>query len=83
MEAAGRKLRIRLLTIAVEEDFFKAVRRGMEDAAAAMQVEATLCGTPDVSAPAVIALARKALEEGVDGLALNVSGIRRLCLRDR
>ena len=73
MEAADRKLRIRLLTIAVEEDFFKAVRRGMEDAAAAMQVEASLGGTPDVSAPAVIALARKALEEGVDGLALNVS----------
>ena len=45
----------------------------MLDAAEAMQVEATLSGTPDVSAAAVIALARKAIEEGVDGLALNVS----------
>jgi simple sugar transport system substrate-binding protein len=73
MEASGRKLRIRLLTIAVEEEFFKAVRRGMEDAANAMQVEALLHGTSDVSAAAVIALAREALEEGVDGLALNIS----------
>jgi simple sugar transport system substrate-binding protein len=73
MESAGRKLRLRLLTIAVEEAFFKAVRRGMEDAAKAMQVEAVLDGTPGVSAQAVIALARKALDEGVDGLALNVS----------
>jgi simple sugar transport system substrate-binding protein len=73
MEGAGRKLRLRLLTIAVEEAFFKAVRRGMEDAAKAMQVEAALDGTPGVSAHAVIALARKALGEGVDGLALNVS----------
>ena len=73
MAAASHKLRIRLLTIAVEEEFFKAVRRGMLDAAEAMQVEAALGGTADVSAAAVIALARKAIEEGVDGLALNVS----------
>jgi simple sugar transport system substrate-binding protein len=73
MEAADRKLRIRLLTIAVEEDLFKAVRRGMADAANAMRVEAELDGTPDTSAQAVVALARKALNEGVDGLALNVS----------
>jgi simple sugar transport system substrate-binding protein len=73
MEAADRKLRIRLLTIAVEEDLFKAVRRGAADAAKAMQVEAELGGTPDVSAQVVIALTRKALNEGVDGLALNVS----------
>jgi simple sugar transport system substrate-binding protein len=73
MEAADRKLRIRLLTIAVEEDLFKAVRRGAADAANAMQVEAELDGTPDVSAQAVIVLARKAIDDGVDGLALNVS----------
>jgi simple sugar transport system substrate-binding protein len=73
MAAAARKLRIRLLTIAAEEEFFKAVRRGMEDAANAMQVEAELGGTPGVSAKAVIALARQSLQEGVDGLALNVS----------
>jgi simple sugar transport system substrate-binding protein len=73
MAASARKLRIRLLTIAAEEEFFKAVRRGMEDAANALQVEAELDGTPDISAQAVIALARRALREGVDGLALNVS----------
>jgi simple sugar transport system substrate-binding protein len=73
MEDAGRKLRIRLLTIAVEAELFKAVRRGMEDAASAMRVEAALDGTPDVAAQAVITLTRKALEEGVDGLALNLS----------
>ena len=73
MSAVERKLRICLLTIAVEEEFFKVVRRGMEDAAKAMQVEAELGGTPGVSARAVVALARMALQEGVDGLALNVS----------
>jgi simple sugar transport system substrate-binding protein len=76
MEAADRKLRIRLLTIAVEEDLFKVVRRGAADAANALGVEAELDGTPDVSAQAVISLARKALDEGVDGLALNISASR-------
>jgi simple sugar transport system substrate-binding protein len=76
MGVASRKLRIRLLTIAVEEEFFRAVRRGMEDAAAAMRVEAELGGTADVSSQAVVALARKALDDGVDGLALNVSESR-------
>ena len=73
MAAGERKLRIRLLTIAAEEEFFKAVRRGMDDAAKAMGVDAELGGTPGVSAKEVVALAQQALQEGVDGLALNIS----------
>jgi simple sugar transport system substrate-binding protein len=72
MNSPQIKLRLRLLTIAVEEEFFTVVRKGMNDAAAAMQVEADLAGTPGVEAGELIRLTREAIAEGVDGIALNI-----------
>jgi simple sugar transport system substrate-binding protein len=66
------KLKLRFITIAVNEEFFTVVRKGMNDAAAAMQLEAELVGTPDVSAQALIRLTRQAIADRVDGVALNV-----------
>jgi simple sugar transport system substrate-binding protein len=66
------KLRLRLLTIAVNEEFFTVVRKGMNDAAAAMQVEADLSGTPGVEAGELVRLTRQAIADGVDGIALNI-----------
>ena len=66
---SGRiKLRLRLLTIAVNEEFFNVVRKGMNDAAAAMQVEADLAGTPGVDAGELVRLTRQAIADGVDGM---------------
>ena len=72
MNSSQTKLRLRLLTIAVNEEFFTVVRKGMNDAAAAMQVEADLAGTPGVEASELVRLTRQAIADGVDGIALNI-----------
>ncbi|GLS17070.1 ABC transporter substrate-binding protein [Labrys miyagiensis] len=66
--------RLKLLFIAVncDEDFFGPVRRGMADAAAQMGVEAEFTGTVGVDAAGMTAIARRGLEQGVDGLAIVV-----------
>ena len=40
------RLRFRLITIASDEELFHVVERGMRDAAAALNVDADLVGTP-------------------------------------
>ncbi|BCP55480.1 ABC transporter substrate-binding protein [Kaistia sp. 32K] len=72
MNSGSVKLRFRLLTIAAKEELFTVVRKGMNDAAAAMQVEAELDGTPGVEASELIRLARQAIADGVDGIGLNI-----------
>jgi simple sugar transport system substrate-binding protein len=72
MKLDPTKLKLRFITIAVNEEFFTVVRKGMNDAAAAMQLEAELVGTPGVSASELIALTRQAIADRVDGVALNV-----------
>jgi hypothetical protein len=72
MNLNATKLKLRFITIAVNEEFFTVVRKGMNDAAAAMQLEAELVGTPDVSARELIKLTRQAIADRVDGVALNV-----------
>ena len=72
MNSSQTKLRLRLLTIAVNEEFFTVVRKGMNDAAAAMQVEADLAGTPGVEASELVRLTRQAIADGVDGIGLNI-----------
>ena len=72
MAETSKTLKLRFITIAVNESFFTVVRKGMHDAAAAMQVEAELVGTPGVAAEDLIALTRQAIADGVDGIALNI-----------
>ena len=61
MTLISTKLKLRFITIAVNEEFFTVVRKGMKDAAAAMQLEAELVGTPGVSAADLIELTRQAI----------------------
>src|SRR5882757_11518731 len=72
MNSGQSKLRFRFLTIAVNEQFFTVVRKGMNDAAAAMNVEVDLAGTPGVDAGELVRLTRQAIADGVDGIALNI-----------
>ncbi|GLS19659.1 ABC transporter substrate-binding protein [Labrys miyagiensis] len=72
MNSGQTKFRLRLLTIAVNEQFFTVVRKGMNDAAAAMQVEADLAGTPGVDPGELVRLTREAIADGVDGIGLNI-----------
>jgi len=72
MNSSGPRLKFRFLTIAIGEEIFSVVRKGMDDAAVAMGVEAELDGTPGVEAAELVRLTRKAIADGVDGIALNV-----------
>lgn len=73
LDSVQIKLRFRLLTIAVNEELFTVVRKGMNDAADAMQVEADLVGTPGVDAAELVRLTRQAIADGVHGIGLNIS----------
>ena len=72
MSVETRRLKLRLLTIAVGEELFNVVRKGMQDAATAMGVDAELDGTPEVDADELIRLTRRAIADGVDGIGLNI-----------
>ncbi|MET3925826.1 substrate-binding domain-containing protein [Devosia sp. 2618] len=66
------KLTFRFVTIAADEELFRVVSRGLADAAAAMNVDASLVGTPGFDLAEFKALVRQALADHVDGLALNI-----------
>jgi simple sugar transport system substrate-binding protein len=66
------RLRFRLITIASDEELFHVVERGMRDAAAALNVNADLVGTPGFDVEDVIRLVRSAVQNGIDGIGLNV-----------
>lgn len=67
-----RRLRLRFITCAVGEAFFGTVKRGMQDAAAMLGVEAELAGTAGVDLAAQAEMVRAAVTAGCDGIALNV-----------
>ena len=68
----GSRLRFRLITIASDEELFHVVERGMRDAAAALNVDADLVGTPGFDIDDVIGMVRSAVHDGIDGIGLNV-----------
>jgi len=70
--AAEKPLRFIFITTLVHEEFFNPVRKGMEDAARLMGVEATFTGTEGVDAKAQAAMVTKAVADGYDGIALNI-----------
>ena len=65
-------LRFTFITACVTEGFFDPVKKGMRDAAALMQADCTFIGTEDVDIPAQIQLVRDAINQKVDGIALNM-----------
>jgi simple sugar transport system substrate-binding protein len=69
---ADKPLRLIFVTTLVHEEFFNPVRKGMEDAAKLMGVEATFTGTEGVDVKAQAAMVTKAVADGYDGIALNL-----------
>jgi len=67
-----KQLKFIFITTCVEEEFFKPVIKGMEDAARMMNVHALFTGTTGVDIQAQADMVRKAVEDGYDGIALNI-----------
>lgn len=67
-----KPLRLVFITTCVNEDFFKPLIKGMDDAAEQLGVQCEFTGTEDVDAKAQAAMVTKAVEDGVDGIALNI-----------
>ena len=71
-EKAAKPLRFIFITTLVHEEFFNPVRKGMEDAARLMGVEAAFTGTEGVDAKAQAAMVTKAVADGYDGIAVDI-----------
>jgi simple sugar transport system substrate-binding protein len=67
-----RKLRFAFVSTCVGYDFFETIKKGMEDAAAALGVECHYMGTPGVDAKAQAQMVRQAIAEGYDGIAVSI-----------
>ena len=70
--AAAKPLRFIFITTLVHEEFFQPVKKGMEDAARLVGVQATFTGTEGVDAKAQAAMVAKAVADGYDGIAVDI-----------
>jgi simple sugar transport system substrate-binding protein len=70
--AAAKPLRFVFISTCRDEDFFRPVKKGMADAAKRMGVECKFTGTEGVDVKAQAEMVRKAVADGVDGIALNI-----------
>jgi simple sugar transport system substrate-binding protein len=68
----SRPLRLAFITCAVNAKFFEPVRKGMEDAADMMGVEADFIGTEGIDVKAQAQMVRGAVADGYDGIAVNL-----------
>jgi simple sugar transport system substrate-binding protein len=66
-------LRLIFLTPFAEYDFFKPIEHGMKDAAKAMNVDAKFGGPKDGNLQELAAMIRKAIRDGYDGIAVNIT----------
>ena len=69
---AEKPLRFIFITTCKDEAFFRPVKKGMQDAAAAMKVQCEFTGTEGVDLKAQAEMVRKAVADGYDGIALNI-----------
>lgn len=67
-----RRLRLVLVTPCIDEPFFAQVTQGARDAARLMDVDCDFWGTQAVDIEAQVAMVRKAISDGCDGIALNI-----------
>ena len=72
VESGPARLKLLFVAVTCDEAFFEPVKRGMADAAAMMGVDATFTGSKGVDADEMSRLARDALAQGVDGLAIDI-----------
>ncbi len=66
------KHRFMFISCCVDEEFFDPVKKGMNDAAALMNVDCVFKGTEDVDIQAQIEMVRDAVKNGYNGIALNI-----------
>lgn len=69
---AGEPLRFIFISHCEDEAFFNPVKKGMQDAAAAMNVQCQFTGTDGVDLKSQAELVRKAVADGCDGIALSI-----------
>ena len=67
-----RKLRFAFVSTCVGYSFFDTIKKGMEDAAAALGVECKYTGTPGVDSKAQAEMVRQAVADGYDGIAVSI-----------
>jgi len=67
-----RPLRLAFVTCVVNAKFFEPVRKGVNDAAEMMGVEADFMGTEGIDVKAQAEMVRQAAEDGYDGIAVNL-----------
>jgi len=65
-------LKFIFITACIEENFFKPVWKGAEDAAKALGVEVVIAGVTDVDNDAQIQLVKDAIQKGYDGIVINI-----------
>ncbi len=65
-------LKFAFITCSVNAEFFKPVKRGMNDAAKMMNVDCEFMGTNGVDVRAQADMVRQAVRNGYDGIALNI-----------
>lgn len=68
----AKQLRVVFITCCRDEAFFGPVKKGMADAARAMNVACEFTGTEGVDLKAQAGMVRKAVDDGYDGIALNI-----------
>jgi simple sugar transport system substrate-binding protein len=71
-ESTPPDVRVLLLTPFVDYGFFAPVKKGMQDAAHAMNVQATFDGTKDGNVKALADKVKRAIDAGYDGIAVNM-----------
>jgi hypothetical protein len=71
-QTTAADVRVLLLTPFVDYAFFEPVKKGMQDAAHAMHVEATFDGTKDGNVKALADKVKQAIDAGYDGIAVNM-----------
>lgn len=70
--AAEKRLRIQFVGVFINEEFFKPVKRGMEEAGRDMCVDVSFTGDAGGDTDVVNRLVREAVDAGVDGIAVDI-----------
>ena len=71
-QAPGKRLQFAVVTPCIDEPFFAEVMRGARDAAKLMDVDCDIWGTQSVDIAAQVAMVRKAITDGSDGIAVAI-----------
>ena len=72
VRAGETPLRIQFVGVFIEEEFFKPVKRGMEDAGRDLRVDVSFTGDTGGDVEVVNRMIREAVDSGVDGIAVDI-----------